>query len=71
MDLEVLADADAVAARGAELIRAAGRFAYNERGTFAMAASGGRDPWTMYGQLEDGDLPWKATEIFQADERVA
>ncbi|MGZ5337437.1 MAG: 6-phosphogluconolactonase, partial [Solirubrobacterales bacterium] len=71
MDLEVLADADAVAARGAELIRAAGRFAYNERGTFAMAASGGRDPWAMYGQLEDGDLPWKATEIFQADERVA
>ncbi|MGZ5333569.1 MAG: 6-phosphogluconolactonase, partial [Solirubrobacterales bacterium] len=71
MDLEVLAGANAVAARGAELIRAAGRFAYNERGTFAMAASGGRDPWAMYGQLEDGDLPWKATEIFQADERVA
>jgi 6-phosphogluconolactonase len=69
--LEVLADASAVHRRGAELIREAGVFAYNERGTFAMAASGGRDPWPMYSQLEDGDLPWAATEIFQVDERIA
>jgi 6-phosphogluconolactonase len=69
--LEVLDDASAVHRRGAELIREAGRFAYNERGTFAMAASGGRGPWEMYRQLEDGDLPWAATEIFQVDERIA
>lgn len=36
-----------------------------------MAASGGRTPWAMYGQLEDQDVPWGATEIFQADERIA
>jgi 6-phosphogluconolactonase len=69
--LEVLDDADAVHKRGAELILEAGRFAYNERGNFGLAVSGGRDPWPMFSQLEDGDLPWKATEIFQVDERVA
>ncbi len=69
--LEVLDDAGAVHARGAELIREAGRFAYNERSYFGLAVSGGRDPWPMFSQLEDGDLPWKATEIFQVDERVA
>jgi 6-phosphogluconolactonase len=70
-ELEVLPDADAVAARGAELIAERARFAYNERGRVAIAVSGGRTPWAMFGQLEDGDLPWKATEIFQTDERIA
>jgi 6-phosphogluconolactonase len=69
--LEVLDDADAVHRRGAEVIREKGGFAYNERGTFTMAVSGGKDPWPMFDQLEDGDLPWAATEIFQVDERVA
>jgi 6-phosphogluconolactonase len=36
-----------------------------------MAASGGRTPWAMYGQLEEHELPWGATEVFQADERIA
>ena len=36
-----------------------------------MGASGGRDPWEMYGQLEDHELPWSATAIFQVDERIA
>jgi 6-phosphogluconolactonase len=69
--LEVLDDAEAVHRRGAELIREKGQVAYNERGSFALAVSGGRDPWPMFDQLEDGDLPWAATEIFQVDERVA
>ncbi len=62
---------DAVAARGAELIAAAARGSVAERGSFALAASGGTTPWAMYGQLEDQELPWPDTEIFQADERVA
>jgi 6-phosphogluconolactonase len=69
--LEVLNDPDEVRQRGAELIREKGRFAYNERGYVGLAVSGGRDPWQMFSQLEDGDLPWKAMEIFQVDERVA
>jgi 6-phosphogluconolactonase len=69
--LEVLADASAVHRRGAELIAESARAAVAERDRFAMAASGGRDPWPMYSQLEDHDLPWDRTEIFQVDERIA
>jgi 6-phosphogluconolactonase len=69
--LEVLADAGAVLRRGAELIAEAARSAVAERDRFAMGASGGRDPWPMYSQVEDHDLPWDRTEIFQVDERVA
>ena len=36
-----------------------------------MAASGGHTPWAMYGQIEEQELPWAKTEIFQADERIA
>jgi 6-phosphogluconolactonase len=67
----VLPDADAVARRGAELIAEAARDATDERGHFALAASGGRGPWAMYGQLEDHEVPWDRTEIYQADERIA
>jgi 6-phosphogluconolactonase len=69
--LEVLDDAGAVHRRGAELIAEAARAAVAERGGFAMGASGGRDPWPMYSQLEDHQLPWDRTEIFQVDERIA
>jgi 6-phosphogluconolactonase len=69
--LEVLPDESAVHRRGAELIAGAARAAVAEGGSFAMAASGGRDPWPMYSQLEDQDLPWDRTEIFQVDERIA
>jgi 6-phosphogluconolactonase len=69
--LEVLPDEGAVAARGAELIAEAARNAVEAAGRFTMAASGGHTPWAMYGQLEDHELPWAKTEIFQADERIA
>lgn len=69
--LEVLPDADVVHRRGAELIAQAAREAVSERDRFALAASGGRDPWAMYSQLEDQELDWTRTEIFQVDERVA
>ena len=36
-----------------------------------MAASGGHTPWAMYGQIEEQELPWAKTEIFQVDERIA
>jgi 6-phosphogluconolactonase len=69
--LEVLDDPDAVHRRGAELIAEAARWAVGERGSCALAVSGGRDPWPMFSQLEDQDLDWTVTEIFQVDERVA
>jgi 6-phosphogluconolactonase len=69
--LEVLADPDAVHRRGAELIAQHARDAVAERGTCALAVSGGRDPWPMFSQLEDLEMDWTKTEIFQVDERVA
>lgn len=69
--LEVLDDPAAVHRRGAELIAEAAREAAGERGSFALAASGGRDPWEMYGLLEDHELPWTETAIYQVDERIA
>jgi 6-phosphogluconolactonase len=69
--LEVLESAEAVARRGAELIAEAAR-APAERGErFALGASGGHTPWAMYGQLEDQEIDWERTEIFQVDERIA
>jgi 6-phosphogluconolactonase len=69
--LEVLADADAVAARGAELIAERAREVASARDSFSVAISGGRTPWTMFGQLEEHELPWQATQLFQVDERIA
>ena len=69
--LQVLDDAEAVARRGAELIAEAAREAVAAHGAFAMAASGGHTPWAMYGQIEEQELPWSKTQLFQADERIA
>jgi 6-phosphogluconolactonase len=69
--LEVLDDAEAVHARGAELIADAAKAAVAERGACALAVSGGRDPWPMFSQLEDLFADWDKTAIFQVDERVA
>ena len=69
--LEVLDDPDAVHRRGAELIARHARDAVAERGTCALAVSGGSDPWPMFSQLEDLEMDWTKTEVFQVDERVA
>ncbi len=69
--LEVLDDPPAVLRRGAELIAEAAREAVSERGSCAFAVSGGHDPWPMFSQLEDLEMDWTKTEIFQVDERVA
>ena len=71
MKLEVLADAHAVAQRGAAVIAAAARAAVAARGRFALAVSGGRTPWQMLRLLADEDVPWDGVEIVQVDERVA
>jgi 6-phosphogluconolactonase len=69
--LEVIDDPAAVHRRGTELIAEAGRAAIEERGRFELGVSGGKDPWPMFSRLEDEDLDWSRTEIFQVDERVA
>ena len=47
------------------------REAIEERGSCALAVSGGRDPWPMFSQLEDHGLDWTKITVFQVDERVA
>jgi 6-phosphogluconolactonase len=68
---EVLADAEAVARRGAELICDAAAEAIAERGAFSVAVSGGRAPWRMFELLGELPVDWGAIEIFQVDERIA
>jgi 6-phosphogluconolactonase len=71
LKLETLADAEAVARRGAELIADAARAALAARGRFAFAASGGRTPWRTFELLAEAALPWERVHVFQTDERVA
>jgi len=68
---EVLADAEAAAGRGAEVIAAAARDATSRGGRFALAVSGGHAPWRMFELLGEHRLDWGAISVFQVDERVA
>jgi 6-phosphogluconolactonase len=71
MKIEVLANADDVARRGAAIIAAEARSATVARGRFVMAVSGGHTPWLMLKALIDEDVPWQNVHVFQVDERVA
>jgi len=71
MQIEVLADAAAVARRAAEVIVAEARAAVTARGRFVLAVSGGRTPWLMLRALADQDVPWAGVHVVQVDERVA
>lgn len=71
MRLEVLNSVDSVAQRAAEIIAAEARAAIADRGTFAMAVSGGKTPWQMLRKLGAMDLHWGNLHVFQVDERVA
>ena len=70
-DLEVSADADAVAKRAAAYVAQQSREAVAAHGRFTFAVSGGRTPWAMFGELATEDVPWADVELFQVDERVA
>jgi 6-phosphogluconolactonase len=69
--LEVLPDAEAAARRGAELIAESAAEAIGAKGAFALAASGGTEPWRMYGFLAEFEIDWERVDVFQVDERVA
>jgi 6-phosphogluconolactonase len=71
MEIEVLADADAVARKAAGFIAAQARSAVAARGRFVMAVSGGHTPWEMLRALAAEDVPWKDVHVAQVDERVA
>jgi 6-phosphogluconolactonase len=71
MDIEILADADAVAQRAADHVATAARAAVAACGRFVAAVSGGRTPWLMLRALADRDVPWSGVHLLQVDERVA
>jgi 6-phosphogluconolactonase len=72
MQIEVLADPDAVAARAATLIAEEARTAVARRKRFVMAVSGGHTPWIMLRVLAGQEhVPWNNMHVFQVDERVA
>jgi 6-phosphogluconolactonase len=71
MQIEILADAAAVALRAAEFLAAEARSAVASRGRFIMAVSGGHTPWQMLRALANQDVPWQGVHVVQIDERVA
>ncbi|MGB8890393.1 MAG: 6-phosphogluconolactonase [Candidatus Korobacteraceae bacterium] len=71
MQIEILADADAVAKRAAATIAADARAAVAARGRFIMAVSGGHGPWVMLRELANEEVPWADVHVFQIDERIA
>jgi len=71
MKTEILADAAAVASRGAERIADAAAAAIAERGRFTLAVSGGHTPWQMLTLLAQRKLEWGRVHVFQVDERIA
>jgi 6-phosphogluconolactonase len=71
IDLLILENADAVAARGADLAADWLRAAVAARGHATFAVSGGQTPWRMLALLAVARVPWDAVYLFQVDERVA
>lgn len=72
MNVEVLADGEALAERAVEFLVDAAARAIDERGQFVWAVSGGSTPRRMLQLLsERRDLDWSRTHLFQVDERVA
>jgi 6-phosphogluconolactonase len=71
MQTEVIAEPQALAERGAEIIAEAARDAIRRRGKFLLAASGGAAPWVMFQALSALDVEWDKVHLFQVDERVA
>jgi 6-phosphogluconolactonase len=71
MQIEVFADADAVARAAAQLLAAEVKEAVAARGRFVLAASGGKTPWAMLKALAQEQVPWSGLQIVQVDERVA
>jgi 6-phosphogluconolactonase len=71
MQVEILANPEAVAKRAAAIVAAEARQSVAARGSFNVAFSGGHAPWIMLRDLASEDVPWEKVQIFQIDERVA
>jgi len=75
-EVQILADAAAIAKRAAREFAAAAAAAVKDKGSFSVALSGGSTPKALYGMLAgDPDLraqiPWDKMHLFFGDERHA
>jgi len=71
LDLQVLPDGAALAARTADLVAEKLAGAIDARGRATLAVSGGGTPIGFFAELAQRKLPWEAVHVFQVDERVA
>jgi 6-phosphogluconolactonase/glucosamine-6-phosphate isomerase/deaminase len=71
MKIVVAADAPAAADVAAAWVAVRLRNAVARRGEASAAFSGGSTPTLMLAALTELDVPWRATTVFQVDERVA
>ena len=71
IDVEVLPDGGALAARAADLVAERLAKALSARGVASLAVSGGSTPRPFLAELAGRTVPWAAVHVFQVDERVA
>jgi 6-phosphogluconolactonase len=71
IEVEILPEAMALAARAADLVAGRLREAVAAGGRATLAVSGGSTPAGFLAALADRPLPWDAVHVFQVDERVA
>jgi len=73
MSIEILADAEALALRAADLFALAAQEAAAARGRFAVALSGGETPRALYRLLArqqfSQKIPWRRLQLYWGDER--
>jgi len=71
MDIVIAPDPPTAAQETAAWVARQIRNAVSRRGAATVAFSGGSTPALMLAALAELDLPWKATTVFQVDERIA
>jgi 6-phosphogluconolactonase len=71
VQIEILSDENTVAARAARMIAEHARAAFEARGRFIIAVSGGHTPWLMLRMLGQEEVPWGGVHVLQVDERIA
>lgn len=71
METRTAPTADDLARQAAELVASEACRAFDARGLFSLALSGGSTPWKMLQRLSGEELPWRKVHVFQVDERVA
>jgi 6-phosphogluconolactonase len=71
MRIDLIAEQQTLAERGAQLLADAARNAIRQRGRFLVAVSGGTAPWIMFEALSKLPVEWDKVHLFQVDERAA